>query len=123
MADKQENNRSSAITTGDITGTGIVVGHSSSSYVSQDEALSPVQLEIVAKLEGVIRLLDSDEALAEDPDEVRDLVNDAKEEAEKASPRWHIVRSLLKGTAASLTSGSALTQIIANIEKLVQHMH
>ncbi|HEY2279364.1 MAG TPA: hypothetical protein VGI00_13480 [Streptosporangiaceae bacterium] len=123
MADKRKNDRRSAITTGDITGTGIVVGHSSSSYVSRDETLSPVHREVVAKLEEFIRLLDFNEALAEDPDEVRDLVNDAKEEAEKASPRWHVVRSLLKGTAASLTAGSALTQIIANIEKLIQHLH
>lgn len=120
MNDKERQRLRADIHTGDVRGRGIVIGHGSSASVGQ--ALPPTQAQAIAMLDEFVRLLDSFESPVPDASDIREAAEAVKAEAEEPSPRWGIVRSLLKGIAASVAGVSALTDAIKNIQDLVAHI-
>src|SRR5450631_3137824 len=92
---------------GDVSGSGIVIGHGSSASVGP--GLPPAQCDAIELLGQFIRLLDSFEDAVPDASDIHEAAAAAKTEAEKPSPRWGAVRGLLKGIAASVAGVSALT--------------
>ena len=105
---------------GDVSGSGIVIGHCSSASVGL--GLPSAQRDAIELLGEFIRLLDSFEDAVPDAADVHEAAEAAKAEAEKPSPRWGAVRGLLKGIAASVAGISALTDAIRNIQDLVAHL-
>lgn len=108
------------IQAGDVSGSGIVIGHGSSASVRL--GLPSAQRDVIELLGEFIRLLDSLADAVPDAADVHEAVQAAKAEAEKASPRWGAVRGLLKVIAASVAGVSALTDAIVNIQDLVAHL-
>jgi hypothetical protein len=107
------------IHTGDVSGSGIVIGHGSSASVG---ARPPAQQEAIELLGGFVRLLDSFEGDVPDVSDVRDAAEAAKAEAEGPSPRWGVVRGLLMGVAAAVASVASLTDAVRNIQDLVARL-
>lgn len=108
------------IHTGDVSGSGIVIGHGSSASVGP--AMPPAQQEAIELLGGFVRLLDSFEGAVPDESDVREAAEAAKAEAEEPSPRWGVVRGLLTGIAAAVAGVASLTDAIRNIQDLVAHL-
>lgn len=105
---------------GDVSGSGIVIGHGSTASVGP--GLPPAQRDAIELLSEFIRLLDSFEDAVPDAADIHEAAEAAKTEAEQPSPRWGAVRGLLKGIAASVAGVSALTDAIKNIQDLVAHL-
>lgn len=119
MSPKKHGN--SSISVGNIEDSvGVAIGHGSS--VSVHQTRSPAQEEIIALLEEFIRSLGSYGNSLSDAREVRESAIAACAEAAEPSPRWHVVRGLLKGIGASVASVAALTDAINNIQVLVAHI-
>lgn len=115
-----EEHDSQKITVGDITGsTGIAIGNKVS--VSVNQSPSPRE-ELIALLNAFIQSLGSYENALPNSPAVRAAAEAARAEAEKPSPRWRVIRSSLKGIAASVASVAALTDAINNLEALVAHI-
>jgi len=108
------------IRTGDISGSGIVIGHGSSASVGS--ALPPAQRETIAMIDEFVRLLRSYEDSVPDASDICEAAAAAQAEAAKPSPRWGTVRGVLSGIAASVAGVSALTDAIRNIQDLVAHL-
>lgn len=109
------------ITTGNVQGTGIVIGHGSRASGAPDQ-LSSAQHDAAAMLDEFIRLLDTHQSSVADAADIRESAAAARAELVEPSPRWHIVRGLLRGIAAGVTGVSALTEAINNIRALVEHL-
>lgn len=110
----------SDISTGDVSGTGIVIGHGSSSRVNIPD--SDTQHEAVALLDKFMRLLDSYADSVPDAVGARESAVAARDEVEEPSPKWHVVRGLLKGIGPGIAGFAELTEIIDNLLKLVPHI-
>lgn len=104
---------------GDVTGTGIVIGDGSSSSVVIGQWLSPVQIELSRRLDEFMDLLAHHERSMDDAVGVRKSLMEAQREAGDPSPRWPIVRTLLRGIAASVNGVGVLTEAINNILVIV----
>lgn len=110
----------SRIKTGDVQGVGIVIGDGSSVNVGQSLPLA--QREVIETLDEFLDLLDSCTGSVPDALDVRQSAQAAKAEAEESSPRWGIVRGLLKGIAASVAGVASLTDAIRNVQDLIAHI-
>lgn len=118
MNRSQNEHPGSGISTGNVQGMGIVIGHGSSSSIQAETA---EQREAIAKLEEFLRLLTSYESSVPDASDIRETVQAAKAEAGMPSPRWQVVRGLLRGIAAGVTGVSALSDAINNVLASVAH--
>jgi hypothetical protein len=103
--------------TGNISGTGIVVGNGSSAVVGQ--LPDPEHPELIDGLNNLIELLAQHKDSVEDESGLRESIVEARQEVEKPTPRWAFVRTLLKGVAASVTGVQALTDAVGNILTIV----
>lgn len=108
----------SPIHVGDVQGTGIVIGHGSSASVNQ----SAVGRDAAALLDEFIRLLANHESCVADAEDIRESVAAARAELTEPSPRWPIIRGLLRGIAAGVAGVSALAEAVNNIQILVAHL-
>lgn len=120
MSSAEDEHLHGDIHAGNVSGTGIVIGHGSSASVGP--GLPPAQRDAIELLSQFIRLLDSFGDAVPGAADVHEAAEAAKAEAEEPSPRWGAVRSLLKGIAASVAGVSALTDAIMNIQDLVTHL-
>lgn len=98
-------------------GTGIVIGDGSSVVMGQ--SLSPMQSELLGKLDEFMDLLAHHEDLIEDASDVSESLMAAQREAAKPSPRWPVVRTMLRGIAASVSRVATLTDAINSILEIV----
>jgi hypothetical protein len=119
MTDRRDRPQGSPITVGDVQGVGIAIGHGSSAAVTQ---WSPVRSEAIELLDEIIRQL----AMTQDSFEERaDLVESAKEarsELAAPSPRWPVVRVLLRGVAAGVAGVASLADMVDKVQTLVTHL-
>jgi hypothetical protein len=118
MKDQQDGSRTSNISTGDIHGTGIVIGHGSSASVNQP----PEQRDAAALLDEFIQLLARYGGSVADAASIRESAAAAKAELAEPSPRWQVVRGLLRGIAAGVAGVSVLAEAVNNIQALVAHI-
>jgi hypothetical protein len=109
----------SVVSTGDIEGIGIVVGHGSSASVNMSQ--SAMDADLAAELGKFILLLDRYGAEMADALAVRESAVEVQSELGKPSPRWAIVRTLIAGIKASVINVATLTEAINNIQILVGH--
>ena len=109
------------ITVGDITNsTGIGIGKDI--YLSVNSPLSPAREELITLLNAFIQSLGSyGDSLSDSPD-IIEVAEAARAEAERQSPRWGVIRTWLKGIAASVASVAALTDAINNLQALVDRI-
>lgn len=110
----------SRINVGDVQGTGIVIGHGSSASVNLQQPA--VQRDAAALLDEFIRLLANHESSVADAEDMRESAAAARAELAKPSPRWPIIRGLLRGIAAGVAGVSALAEAVNNIQTLVAHL-
>lgn len=120
MKDYGQRRRASSISVGDVQGTGIVIGNGSS--VSVEVQQSHVQHDAAAMLDEFIRLLEVHQGSVADAAEIRESTAVARTELAGPSPRWPVVRTVLKGVASGVTSVSVLAEAIDKIQTLIAHM-
>ena len=109
----------SRIRVGDVKGTGIVIGHGSSAVVAQ---LPAAQLEAVELLDQIIRQLELRHDSVADPEGVLESAQDARSELAEPSPRWSVVRGLLRGVAAGVAGISTLADAVEKVQALIAHL-
>jgi hypothetical protein len=120
MKDHQDRRPASGINVGDVQGTGIVIGHGSSASVKLDPP--SVQRDAAVLLDELIQLLASHESSVADAAGIRESAAAARAEVAEPSPRWQVVRGLLRGIAAGVASVSALAEAVNNIQALIAHL-
>jgi hypothetical protein len=103
------------ISVGDVRGTGIIIGHGSSASVNQLSA----QSDAAELLDELIQLLARDEGSVADAAGIRESAEVVKAELMEPSPRWRVVRSLLRGIAAGVAGVSVLAEVVNSIQVLV----
>jgi hypothetical protein len=118
MKDQQDRSRTSNISVGDVHGTGIVIGHGSSASVNQ----LTVQRDAATLLDEFIQLLARHESTVADAAGIGESAAAAKAELAEPSPRWPVVRGLLRGIAAGVAGVSVLAEAVNNIQALVAHI-
>lgn len=120
MKDPKAKRPASGINVGDVHGTGIVIGNESSVSIETDR--STAQRDAAAMLDEFMRLLEVHQSSVADVADIRESAAVARAELAEPSPRWHVVRSLLRGAAAGVTGVSALTEAINNVQALIAHL-
>jgi hypothetical protein len=120
MKDQEKRYPASAINVGNVEGAGIVIGHESSASVNLHQ--SSVQYNAAAMLDEFIRLLQIHQQSGADSADLRESAAAARDELTSLSPRWHIVKGLLRGIAAGVAGISALAEVINNIQALIGHL-
>lgn len=119
MRDRKSEHAGSSISVGDVEGTGIVIGHNSNASVTQ---FGPsVQGDVAALLDEFIQLFARYESTITDASGIHESMEAARVEVAAPSPRWPVVRGLLRGIAAGVTGVSALSEAIERIQALVAH--
>jgi hypothetical protein len=81
-----------------------------------------MQGDAAAMLDEFIRLLQIHQSSVADAADIRESAVAARAELAEPSPRWHIVRVLLRGIAAGVAGVSALAESINNIQALIAHI-
>jgi len=119
MTDRQDRQQGSPITVGDVEGTGIVIGHGSSAVVTQRSA---ALAEAVELLDDIIRQLVLHQDSVPDPEGVLESAQAARSELAAPSPRWPVVRGLLRGVAAGVVGVSALAEAVDKVQTLIAHL-
>lgn len=111
--------QSSRIKVGDVKGTGIVIGHGSSAVVAQ---LPAAQIEAGELLDEVIQQLELHRESVPDPEGLLESAQDARSELAEPSPRWSVVRGLLRGVAAGVVGISTLAEAVDKVQALIAHL-
>lgn len=119
MVESEDAALASGISTGDIQGVGIVVGHGSSASVAWPQPQA--QLELVTLLDKFLDELERYEGSISDASGVRESAIEVKSEIGKPSPKWGLVRGLLRGISASVKNVDSLLEAVKNIQALVSH--
>ena len=120
MTDRQNRQQqSSRIKVGDVKGTGIVIGHGSSAVVAQ---LPAAQIEAAERLDEIIRQLESHRDSITDPEGLLESAQEARSELAEPSPRWSVVRGLLRGVAAGVVGISTLAGAVDKVQALIAHL-
>jgi hypothetical protein len=119
MTDSTERPSDHGISTGDVQGTGIVIGHHSSASVVQ--SLSPAQQQVAAMLGEFIKILAEHEGSVPDAADVRESALAARRETQQPSPRWPLVRTWVKGIQASVAGVSTLAATVAKIQAILDY--
>ena len=109
----------SRIKVGDVKGTGIVIGHGSSAVVAQPPA---AQIEAAELLDEIIRQLESHRDSITDPEGLLESAQEARSELAEPSPRWSVVRGLLRGVAAGVVGISTLAGAVDKVQALIAHL-
>jgi hypothetical protein len=120
MSDNTDKASEKGISTGDVHGTGIVIGHHSSASVVQ--SLSPEQQHVAALFEEFMKLLAHHEGAVPDAADVRASALAATHETQQPSPRWSLVRTLTKDIQASVAGVSTLAALVTNIQTILVHL-
>jgi hypothetical protein len=120
MRNQENGDVGSGIKAGDIQGTGIVIGHMSSASVNQFQRPDPEH--VAGLVDEFIQLLSRYESSIVDAAGIRESAVAARDELTEPSPRWPIVRGLLKGIAAGVAGVSALSAAVNNIQALILHL-
>lgn len=100
--------------------TGIAIGINSTASVNQ--TLPASQAEIVILLDKFISSLQQYAGSLSDTPDIHASAIAARAEAEKSSPKWPVIRSLLKAIAADVVRIAALTDAVNNIITLVTRL-
>jgi hypothetical protein len=108
---------SSSFNIGNVQGTGIVIGDLSSASVKPHQPSA--QRDAALLLDEFIQLLASYEDSVADAAGIRESATVARAELAKRSPRWQVVRGLLRGIAAGVAHVSVLAEAINNVQALV----
>ena len=110
------------ITVGDIKKSkGVVIG-SNIDYSYNPPPPPPARDELITLLNAFIESLGPyGDSLSDSPD-ILEAAEATRAEAEKQSPRWGVIRTWLKGIAASVASVAALTDAINNLQALVDRI-
>lgn len=119
MTDRRDRQQGSPITVGDVQGTGIVIGHGSSAMVAQRSAAVAEAAEL---LDEVIRQLVLHRDSVPDAEGVLESAQDARSELAAPSPRWSVVRGLLRGVAAGVVGISTLAGAVDKVQALIAHL-
>lgn len=106
---------------GDIIGSSdVVIGNNSA--IVKGESLPQVRHELLSKLDQLMSLLDGHAGSVEDVAGLREALEEAESEVRKPSPRWSIVRALLRGFVAPVAGVAALTEVLNNVLEIVSHL-
>jgi hypothetical protein len=119
MTDRRNRPQASPITVGDVQGVGIAIGHGSSAAVTQ---WSPARTEAVELLDELIRQLLMTQDSFEDGADLIESAKEARSELAAPSPRWPVVRGLLKGVAAGVAGIASLADAVDKIQALIAHL-
>jgi hypothetical protein len=119
MTARRDSQQGSRITIGNVQGTGIVIGHESSAVVAQ---LPAAQIQAVELLDDIIRQLVLHHDSVPDPEGVLESAQDARSELAVPSPRWSVVRGLLRGVAAGVVGIATLADAVDKVQALVAHL-
>jgi hypothetical protein len=118
MTDRRDRQQGSPITVGNVQGTGIVIGHESSAVVTQRTSA-----ETAAELlDEIIRQLELHHDSVTDPEGVLESAQAARSELAAPSPRWPVVRGLLRGVAAGVVGISTLADAVDKVQALIAHL-
>jgi hypothetical protein len=116
MAKKDLN---SGITTGDISGNGIAVGHYAQASSHHE---SPVNVtQIVEMIDDLAHLIGSHATTLADPEAARQIVLEARTESTNESPRWARVGELVAKLGPMVAGVASLTVIVNNLRTLIPH--
>lgn len=118
MTDHRNRRQGSPITVGDVQGTGIVIGHGSSAVVQRPAALA----EAAELLDEFIRQLELHSDSVADPEGVLESVQAARSELAAPSPRWSVVRGLLRGVAAGVVGIATLADAVDKVLALIARL-
>jgi hypothetical protein len=106
---------------GDITGSSdVVIGNNSA--IVKGGFLPQVRHDLLGKLDEILSLLDDHAGSVADAAGVREAIEEAESEVRKPSPRWSIVRTLLRGVAVPVAGVAALTEVVNNVLEIVSHL-
>ena len=119
MTDRRDRQQGSPITIGNVQGTGIVIGHESSAVVTQRPA---AQAEAAERLDEIIRQLESHRDSITDPEGLLESAQEARSELAEPSPRWSVVRGLLRGVVAGVVGISTLAGAVDKVQALIAHL-
>jgi len=119
MTDRRDRQQGSPITVGNVQGTGIVIGHESSAVVTQGAS---AQTEAAELLDEIIRQLELHLDSVPDPEGVLESAQAARSELAAPSPRWPVVRGLLRVVAAGVVGVSALAEAVDKVQTLIAHL-
>jgi hypothetical protein len=121
MTSEKDSDSVSYFSVGDISrSSDVVIGNHSA--IIKGESLTQVQRELLGKLDEFMALLSRHADSVEDAASVRQSVAEAESEVRKPSPRWSIVRTLLRGVAAPVAGVAALTEVINNALGILSHL-
>jgi hypothetical protein len=120
MKERKGKHEASPIIAGDVQGTGIVIGHGSS--VSVTEFPPSVQADAAALLDEFILLLARCQGSITDAPGILESAETARAEVLGPSPKWPVVRGLLRGIAASVTTVGTLAEAIEKVQALIAHL-
>lgn len=119
MTDHRNRRQGSPITVGDVQGTGIVIGHGSSAVVAQ---LPAAQIEAAELLDEIIRQLELHRDSITDPEGLLESAQAARSELAAPSPRWSVVRGLLRGVAAGVVGIATLADAVDKVLALIARL-
>jgi hypothetical protein len=120
MKNHEDSPPAGSIHVGNVQGTGITIGHGSSTSVELTQP--PTQQEAIALLDEFIRSLARHENAVADAADVRKSAAAAKAELAGTSPRWQVVRTLLRKIAKGVAGVAVLAEAISNIQAIVAHL-
>jgi hypothetical protein len=120
MNDQHNGGSACGISARDVIGTGIVIGHNSSASVNSPTL--PIAREVAAVLNELIQLVATKDCSIPDVVDIRESAAAAIAEVAEPSPRWPIVRGLLKGIVSGASKISVLTEVANNIQNLLAHL-
>lgn len=120
MTDGQDMQQGSPITVGDIQGTGIAVGHGS--FVSVTQQWPTARAEAAGLIDEMIRQLALHRDALADPEGVIESAEAARSEVAAPTPRWPVVRGLLRGVAAGVVGISTLADAVDKVQELIGHL-
>jgi hypothetical protein len=112
------------ISTGDVTGVGIVIGNESRvvNVAAGSPVLPPAASEALRALDAFTRLLSEHGSEVPDADQVRESADTLKAEIRKKRPNKLLLVSVLRGITASVSGVAALAEAAARIYDAVAHL-
>lgn len=109
------------ITTGDVTGVGIVIGDGS--YVANVTAgVPPAWLDASRALDAFMKLLAEHESEVPNADEVQGAANAMKAEVHRKRPNKLSLLSLVRGITGSVSGVAVLAEAAARISDAIAHI-
>ena len=112
------------ISTGDVTGVGIVIGNESQvvNVAAGTLVLPPAASEALRALEAFTRLLAEHDSEVPDPNQVRESADALKTEVRKKRPNKLLLFSVLEGIATRVAGIAALAEAAARVYDAIAHL-